>query len=380
MSPKSNVLLLTSEARTERAVLSAIDGNSSLEPVSVFRGLEDLTVRLEEMPSPLAIVDIDPGPGDLLKQLETLVSRFRETRFVVLSTELRNDLVLEAMQAGARNFLLKESIGEGLVGVLKRLSSPNGGSGDSSGSAVTLLSASGGAGSTTIAVNLANEIQIATGEDVLLVDLDTAYGSVAHYLDLRGPYSVADLLSGGKRADAELVRSTALRHSERMHVVLSPASVPLGDRAALDFAGLDDLVKSCKLGYSCSVFDAPRIPSDAAATLARASRLTLLVFQLSVKDLRFAKTLWAALMERGVPKDRVLGIVNRFRRRRQMVTLGEVAKALPDLAVATVTNDYRAAVQGLNYGQPLSSVARRSALRRAIQDLATRIVQPVARK
>jgi pilus assembly protein CpaE len=380
MSSKSGVLLFTGEARTERAVLSAIDGTEPLEPVSICHGLEDLTVRLEERPSPLAIVDIDPRPADLLKELERLVSRFRETRFVVLSTELRNDLVLEAMQAGARHFLLKESIGDSLVGVLQRLSSPNGGSGDSRGNLVTLLSASGGAGSTTLAVNLANELQIATGEDVLLVDLDTAYGAVANYLDLRGPYSVADLLSGAQRPDAALIRSTALRYSERMHVLLSPASIRFGEPAALDFAGLDDLVKSCRLGYSSTVFDAPRIPADAAASLARASKLTLLVFQLTVKDLRFAKALWAGLMERGVQKERVLGVVNRFRRRRQMVTLGEVEKALPDMPVMTVANDFRAAIQGLNYGQPLSNVARRSALRRAVQELATRVAQPVSRK
>jgi Flp pilus assembly CpaE family ATPase len=56
-----------------------------------------------------------------------------------------------------------------------------------------------------------------------------------------------------------------------------------------------------------------------------------------------------------------------------MVTLDEVSKALPDLHVATVMNDYRCSIRSMNYGQPLAAAAPRSRVRRDIEGLAASI-------
>src|SRR6185312_6715325 len=83
---------------------------------------------------------------------------FPDTRFIVLSTAMGNELLLDAMKAGARHFLLKAAIVAELHDVLKRLSSDSAPS--STGAAVTILSAGGGCGATTVAVNLAAELQL----------------------------------------------------------------------------------------------------------------------------------------------------------------------------------------------------------------------------
>ena len=65
------------------------------------------------------------------------------------------------------------------------------------GSAVTILSAGGGCGATTLAVNLAAELGAIdpSSDPPLVVDLDYHYGAVSTYLAVQGDYGVLDLLN-----------------------------------------------------------------------------------------------------------------------------------------------------------------------------------------
>src|SRR5688572_23326390 len=116
-----DVLLLTPDTDTIKAVSSALDSNGQLAGDNVYRDLRDLALRLERGGVPAVLVDIDGENERILPALEGLVRKFVETKFIALSGVMRNDLLLEAMQVGVRQFLLKESVPAELAGVLHRL-------------------------------------------------------------------------------------------------------------------------------------------------------------------------------------------------------------------------------------------------------------------
>ena len=97
----------------------------------------------------------------------------------------------------------------------------------------------------------------------------------------------------------------------------------------------------------------------------------MVVFQPAVKDIRVARGLLTALAERGVPPERVKPIMNRYRKRREMIGVEEAQKALGGALPECVSNDYASASRGINYGKLLSSTAPRSALRRDFAQLAS---------
>src|SRR4051812_11846834 len=193
-----HVLLLSNEPATVRAVTTALENNGKLAPDDVYRHPAEVARRLEQGRCPAVLIDIDQEPHSTLSAVEPLARRFSETRFIVLSPGMQNDLLLEAMKGGARHFLLKDSIVADLHGVIKRLCpdvTPT-----ANGSAVTVLSGGGGCGATTIAVNLAAELNLLTAEKgdrrpSLVMDLDAQYGAVAAYLGVEGEYGIFDLLS-----------------------------------------------------------------------------------------------------------------------------------------------------------------------------------------
>ncbi len=362
---KNQFVLVTNDTSVQSSVESVIGKHPRHQMSHVCQGLDELLQRLDNGSVNAAFVDIDPQPEEMMAALDKIVPKFSATKFVVLSSALNDDLVIQAMQVGARNFIRKDSIATKIENVLDRLVPED--SNPAAGRLTTVMSVSGGCGSTTVAVNLAHELETATEEPVLLVDLDGMYGAVAGYLDLSGRYSVTDVLSSTNGVDPELVRSTALHYSDHLDVLISPASVNLVEPEAIDFSKLEPTLTSFREAYSHTVIDAPRVSLDTATTLSEASTLTYIVFQLSVKDVRLASTLCTALVDRGIASDRIVGIANRFRRRHHMVNLTEARSALRGIRVEPISNDFRASSLAINYGQPLAKVAPKSPLRRDLE-------------
>jgi pilus assembly protein CpaE len=375
MPSRASIVVLSAEAQTHRAVSSAVETSQRLALEALCRTVPELVARLEDRPAPAVLVDIDPQPRRALKELERVIGDFPQTRFIVLAKELESELVIAAMQAGARHYLLKGSLEKDLEQVLERLVSFNG-AGDSQGALVTVLSAGGGSGATTVAVNLAGELHLlAALEPALVVDLDPAYGGAGAYLGLRGAYGVADVLGHGGRIDSELVATTAIDHPQGVHLLASPATTHLPQAAPPGLENLEALAAACRGAYRYTVADAPRLPLEAAATLAQASLVTLIVLQLSVKDIRVARQMLTALVERGVPARRLRPVANRYRKRGRMITLDEARRGLGGAEIIELPNDFRSAVTACNFGKLLAHAARRSPLREGLRRLAAGVAK-----
>ncbi len=103
-----------------------------------------------------------------------------------------------------------------------------------------------------------------------------------------------------------------------------------------------------------------------------------MVFQLNVKDLRVAKWFLSAMADRGAAADRLWPVANRAGQKHAMATVAD-AKKLLGMEVTEVRNDYRAAIQSVNYGMLLSEAAPRSPLTRATEEMARRVIDAASR-
>jgi pilus assembly protein CpaE len=381
-----HVLLLSTEPATVRAVTTALENNGKLAHDDVYRHPAEVAKRLEQGRCPAVLVDIDQEPHQTLSAVEPLARRFSDTRFIVLSSAMQNDLLLESMKVGARHFMLKDTIVGDLHGVIKRLCpdvTPA-----ACGLAVTVLSAGGGCGATTTAVNLAAELhhrtQAETGDKrpALVMDLDAQYGAVAAYLGVEAEYGIFDLLSRSGSIDSQLIQSTALTHSEQLHALISASRDRLGEPVMIDPEKLGAALDACKATYDWTVIDAPRISTAAAAELARRSAVTLLLLQLTVKDIRAARRMLSGLIDRGVPAQSIRVFATRYRRRGQIIEPDEAKKALGlpvDHVLGLLSNDYGAVTEAINLGKPLCATAPRSDFRKDLQKLAAETPSPRAR-
>jgi pilus assembly protein CpaE len=376
MPATKSVLLVSHDPATVNAVSSALHENGRFAGERVVPDLTQLAARLQHEPTPAVLVDIDAQPQHTLRELDPIIARFGTTRFIVISTEQRPDLMLAAMQSGARHFVAKSALVAELGSILHKLV-PNGvpRGGRPPGALVTVLSAGGGCGATTLAVNLANELHLLCTEPVLLVDMDQHYGASASMLGLQGQYSLRDVLADPERIDAQLVRSTAVEYSKGLNVLLSPATTSFAHAGTLDHGALGAAVDACTRAYEYTVIDAPRVPLEVAGALARASKVILLVLQLAVKDIQVARETLAALNSLGASAAFVTCVINRYRRRYAMIRVEEAEAALRGARVTVVQNQFWDALRSANFGKPLAEAAPRSKLRGDLQRLAATVHQ-----
>ena len=78
-----------------------------------------------------------------------------------------------------------------------------------------------------------------------------------------------------------------------------------------------------------------------------------------------------------VPRERILFVLNRYRKRGTMITYEEAQKALDGIAIRKLSNDFEGTLRSINLGQTLSQAAPRSDLRKDLRDLATHVMAQV---
>jgi len=374
MSGRS-VLLSTKEDAFAKKLKVFLESrkNKTLVLQNVCKEISELKVYLERTPNAIVVVDIDHNSSEGLKDLDEITSLYPEAHFVVVASNSSEELILEAMRAGARYFILKNRIEMKLDGIMEHFLSVGFKKAYSPGSIISVFSASGGCGATTVALNLANELRLVTGKTVLTVDLDHNYGAVSNYLELSGSYSLIDVLNRGEQIDKNLVMSSATNYLKDFHVLTSPASDEHFLSNGFKYSNLIAFFEACRQAYKYTVIDAPRVSEDVARLLATISEVQLIVFQQTVKDIKIARSIISSLTRWGAGPERIIPLANKFRRFGPLVTLEDTKDVLGLDNICYIRNDFRRVVNCINNGELLAQSAPWSGVRREFRKLAARI-------
>ena len=364
MMATTRILLSTQEEAFVKEVDSILNARRTAKLEGVCKGLTELKASLEHAPVSIALIDIDSDPKASLKELDRIVPLYPETRFAVASSSSNKELILEAMQAGVRDFIHKNSLEAEIDRILEHLLFGGAKSGQSLGNVITVLQASGGCGATTVAINLANELRLKTSEPVLTMDLDSSFGALSAYLGITKGYGIADVLKRTGQIDRNLITSSATNYRNDYDVLISPASMEHFAYSSYSYPNLIDAIEACKEAYKHTVIDAPRLSEDLVKTLITVSKTLLVVFEPSVKDIKTARSIITNLVKLGARSKSIIPLVNRFQRRGPVIPLEETKKALKLDSISCIRSDFKRVANCINRGEPLAELAPRSSIRK----------------
>jgi pilus assembly protein CpaE len=123
------------------------------------------------------------------------------------------------------------------------------------GQLIGFIGASGGAGSTTLANNVAWCLGRLYDGEVTLVDLDLAFGSVALDFNLESPESAAQALAQADRLDEQVLARIIGKYNENLGLLTAPGDCV---RAAdIDATALDTALRRLRQNASWVVADLP---------------------------------------------------------------------------------------------------------------------------
>lgn len=369
-----DILLVTKESATKDEIKSALDKSDLMKLAGICKEVSELRSYLSNKKVRAVVIDIDPDPSRLLYELAAALTAYPEVYVVVVCSHFTKELALQAMQAGVRHFLEKNTIASDLTKELQQLI--HGGVKKEAGfgsKVISILSAGGGCGATTVAVNLASELQLLSSKPVLLIDLDSYYGTVSTYLGIKSQYGIADVLAHKGLIDRHLIQSSAYNYTENFQVLPSPAGIESPRAKSLQFENLHGVLEACREVYRYTIIDAPRMPGSDIAKLAGLSDIVLVVFQLTVKDVNFARSTVLSLTKSGIASEKIMSLANRVKTRGPLVRFEDGKKAVGAKSCLAIRSDWRKAMKSVNNAKPLAQVVQKSGLRNDFRKLAAKV-------
>jgi pilus assembly protein CpaE len=284
-------------------------------------------------------------------------------RVIVVSEIKDSDLILQAMRAGAREFVVGGDH-EGLRrAVREQAKAPED---TTRGMVMTLFPTRGGVGATSIAANVAGAMQ-RRGETICLLDFDLYLGDVLSFLDLPGTFSITDVLSNMSRLDRDLLDTSVMRHPSGVRVLAQSGKVEEAEHVRP--ADVPSLLGFLRRHYDRIIVDGVRGFDEMSLSVLDASQKIVMVLTQDVPAVRNTKRCLDLFRRLGYPEGKIMLVLNRYQKDSK-ITPDVIADTVGAPVAATVANDFAAAIESINRGLMLSDAAPRSRLTKDIDALA----------
>jgi pilus assembly protein CpaE len=236
------------------------------------------------------------------------------------------------------------------------------------GRVIAFAAAKGGAGTTTLAVNTALLLAEMAPGNVAIADLDMFHGQVSTHLDIYGRGSTATLAREELRNQtAEMISDSGRLHPSGLMVYGGPYRPD--DSQGVTGEQLTLLLQTLRGMYATVVVDGgSTLDGRAMAALNSADRLALVVTP-DIPALRLLHAALEVLSEMGNAADRTTFVVNDIYPK-SSISGEQIEEHLTIKVGLTVPYDSENFLRAINEGQPITSLARRSAAAAALRRLA----------
>jgi pilus assembly protein CpaE len=282
---------------------------------------------------------------------------------IVVSPSKDPELILRAMRAGAREFVLESDHEELRHAVRSQAQNPD--QAEGLGSIIALFGAKGGVGSTAIATNLAGALQ-GKGMRVCLVDLDLHLGDVLSFMDVAGNYSITDVLSNMSRLDRDLLDSSMTKHASGVTVLAQSGKMEEAEQVkGTDVA---NLLQFLRKNFDKIIIDGVRDFHEISLAAMDASQYLLMVLTQDVPAVRNGLRCLELFNRLGYDSGKIKLILNRYQKSSK-ITPEVIAETLKTPVAHTISNDFVSVIDSINRGLLLADAAPRAKLTQDISDL-----------
>jgi len=310
--------------------------------------------------------------GNILAFVESVKKKYPNTAVFITCDQKDSDLILDAMRAGADDYLLKpinkmelaRAIEKVTMQVMVRRSAPQTASAE--GKVIAVLGSKDGYGKTTVAVNLAALMSRDKKRPVMLVDLDLQGGDVSTFLNIKPNYTIADVARNVNRIDANYVKGAMNRHESGIYVLAEPKNVADAEEiTAPKVKAVLNLLKGMG-GYV--IVDGGYSFDERLLTVMDIADMIILVGVLTLPAIRNIQKSLQVFRDLGYGKDKVRLIINRSGANED-IKADYASDTLQYPISWTIPNEYQNVVTSINRGIPLMTLAPASNITKSIENI-----------
>jgi pilus assembly protein CpaE len=394
---KIRVLIVDDVSETRENIRKLLQFESDVDVVGVARTGKEAIQLSQDLNPDVVLMDINMPDMDGIAATEAIRSKQPVVQVVILSVQGDQSYMRRAMLAGARDFLTKPPMGDELISAIRRAglmaqgersknvqiqSIPAIGSigsvasfGGSKGKIVVVYSPKGGAGCTTLAVNLALTLH---NEDtpVALVDGNLQFGDVAVFVNEQGKNTIIDLAPRAEELDPEIVEEVMIKHAASgLHILAAPSRPEYAEKVSS--GQFTKVLEYLRQLYAYVVVDTATYLTEITLSAIDISDLIVLVTTQDIPAIKNCRLFLDLLQTMGIDRERILFVMNRFDKRIN-ITPERVAENLKQEVASVVPLDEQVVTKAVNRGVPFVLDNKNQPATRGIYSLAESVRARVA--
>jgi len=361
-------------------ISDALNSQSEYQLIDMIPSPERLVREISAARPDVVIVDSELDGKPTLDMIEDIALEFSEIAIIAILSVGDPIEIQRVLLAGARTFLVRPFTQINLLSALggvrelesrrqRNHTATKAGSLEGSRPlrTLTVFSPRGGAGCSTLAVNLALAIYEETNQRVLLLEGKQFFGHIDVMLNIRTQNTLADLIPHAGHLDDSLIRDVVIGHGSGIHVLLGPNNLQVAQGIHPD--DLYGVFIGLQRAYDLILIDAGSTLTEHAVTFMDAADRILLVTTPEMAALRDVRRFMHIGQSLAYDLEKLLIVLNRENLPGSISTK-DIETTLRRRVFARIPEDSPNMMRSLNRGIPLIMKYPRSAASRAIKQLA----------
>ncbi|GAB4413789.1 MAG: response regulator [Anaerolineae bacterium] len=355
-------------------------------------GEEGIQMAVELQPD-IVLMDINMPGVDGITASERISQQVPFCQIIMMSVQGEADYLRRSMLAGAREFLIKPFSSDELVSSIRRVYQlgatrrqampamtqiPTGAAASTSampqekGKIVTVYSAKGGVGCSTIAVNVAIALQQNAASKVALVDTSLQFGDVGVLLNLYASRTIADLASHVDELDNELINDIFIAHSSGIKALLAPPRPEVADTVTP--ALVVDVLERLRTMFDIIIVDTSSVLDDLVLSVLDISDKIIVVTTPEIPAIKNAKLLFEVTEALEYERERTMFILNKVDKRIN-IRAEDIEANIKYKIEAQLPLDERSVTTAVNQGVPFVLGDKNSLLTQATVAFSNHLVK-----
>ena len=388
---KIRVLIVDDIAETRENVRKLLQFESDVDVVGTARSGKEGIQLSGDLDPDVVLMDINMPDIDGITATEEIRRRSPHVQVVILSVQGDQNYMRRAMLAGARDFLTKPPMGDELISAIKRagdmahterekgakqkvVASASGSSvmmpglsPIANGKIITVYSPKGGAGCTTLAVNLAIALNNEETRAVL-VDANLQFGDVSVFLNEQGKNTILELAPRINDLEPDVVEEILVKHeASGIRLLGAPQRPEMAEKVSSD--NFSKVLQMLQRMYSYVIVDTSPILTDVILSTFDVTDIILLVTTQEIPAIKNARLFLDLVHTMGINKDRIVFAMNRHDKRIG-ITPERISENLKHEIAATIPLDEKVAITAVNRGIPFMLDNKSQPIARGIFSLA----------
>jgi pilus assembly protein CpaE len=238
------------------------------------------------------------------------------------------------------------------------------------GKIVSVFSAKGGVGCSTIAVNLAITLQQNAAIKVAVVDTSLQFGDVGVLLNLYASRTIADLASNADELDDDLVSDVFIPHSSGVKALLAPPRPEVADTVTPPLVA--DILQRLRGMFDIIIVDTGSVLDDVVLNVLDLSDKIIVVTTPEIPAIKDAKLFFEVTEALEYERERIMFVLNKTDKRIN-IRAEDIEANIKYKIEAQLPLDERSVTTAVNQGVPYVLGDKNSLLAQATARLGTHL-------